>query len=289
MQQSRKLKRQRAVSSALATLIVFIPYSSIGGEYDGWCFPANDCTGEPSPIRDGKFSTCEELCEMTNPTKIGGLDASIYSVSCDGDHLEQPSISNRIFTRYKDSNGTEKVLALDGTGVTELTKCTETGLATPDDTLPNQTKACPLENSVWRSGTASDNITLRYTSKPFFFLSGPVSFERWIDDIKQWTVTASIECSNGVPFCHLILPLAGKDKPQLIPLEMVTPDGQELIQAGPAAAASFAVFPHLRLSTYRWINYSVEPIRVASQFEAEVDQNGDVILPSIYTLSDCAR
>jgi hypothetical protein len=65
--------------------------SSMADDFEGWCFPADGCTGEPMAIKNGTFATCEETCELTNPAKVEGLDATVYDVTCKADHLSEPS------------------------------------------------------------------------------------------------------------------------------------------------------------------------------------------------------
>ena len=94
---------------------------AIADSFDGWCFPADECTGEPMPIKDGTFGTCEESCEMTNPAKVEGLDATTYDVICKGDHLPEPSKERMIFVRFKGDQ--TKAAVVDAAGITELARC----------------------------------------------------------------------------------------------------------------------------------------------------------------------
>lgn len=108
----------------LGIVFLLLQYSSAtAGQFDGWCFPANDCTGEPSRIEDDTFSTCEAFCTMSNQTKVGGLDASLYTVTCEGDHLEEPSVGRTIFMSSRSDQGETTTFAIDSNGVTELIKC----------------------------------------------------------------------------------------------------------------------------------------------------------------------
>jgi hypothetical protein len=94
---------------------------SVADDFEGWCFPADDCTGEPMPIKHGTFATCEESCEMTNPAKIEGLEATVFDVTCKADHLPEPSHERMIFIHFSGDQELAAVVAEDG--ITELTKC----------------------------------------------------------------------------------------------------------------------------------------------------------------------
>jgi hypothetical protein len=107
---------------ALAVVSVAIQTGpSVADDFEGWCFPADDCTGEPKPIKNDTFATCEETCQMTNPAKVDGLDATVYDVTCKADHLPEPSKERMIFVRF--SGDQSKAAVVDAAGITELTRC----------------------------------------------------------------------------------------------------------------------------------------------------------------------
>jgi hypothetical protein len=105
----------------LFVLAVIIGPPAMADSFDGWCFPADGCTSEPMPIKNGTFATCEESCEMTNPAKFDGLDATAYDVICKGDHLPEPSKERMIFVRF--SGDRNKAAVVDVAGITELIRC----------------------------------------------------------------------------------------------------------------------------------------------------------------------
>lgn len=107
---------------ALAVGIFVVADRSNAGEFDGWCFPADACTGTPMPIQDSIFDTCEETCRMTNPVNVNDMDAVLYYVECRGDWGSPPT-ERRLFMRYEDGDDTTKALVLDDGGVTELERC----------------------------------------------------------------------------------------------------------------------------------------------------------------------
>lgn len=84
--------------------------------------PADDgCIG-PSRIEEREFHTCEELCVLTNPVDIRGMDATLYDVDCRGDWggYEQ----RMLFMRRGTSTGVEQAMSLDlRFGYRELERC----------------------------------------------------------------------------------------------------------------------------------------------------------------------
>ena len=94
---------------------------SLADSFDGWCFPGDECTGQPMPIKNGTFGTCEESCEMTNPAKLDGLDATAFDVICKGDYLPEPSKERMIFVRFPGDQ--TKAAVVDAAGMTELARC----------------------------------------------------------------------------------------------------------------------------------------------------------------------
>ncbi len=67
-----------------AVLVMAFGASASAQSYDGLCFPGNECTG-PVPISGNTFFTCEENCEMQEPTSVRGMDAVLFDVTCSGD------------------------------------------------------------------------------------------------------------------------------------------------------------------------------------------------------------
>ena len=62
----------------------------------GWCYPVNECMGEQIPVGSGSYNTCEETCTLTNPVPVRGMEATLYDEVCQGDWMENGSMTNRI-------------------------------------------------------------------------------------------------------------------------------------------------------------------------------------------------
>ncbi len=74
------------------------------------------------PISNDTFSTCEETCEMKNPTKVRSMSGSLYDVVCkiDGGHR---STQRMLFLRYVKSGATAGALVVSNEGPVDLVKC----------------------------------------------------------------------------------------------------------------------------------------------------------------------
>jgi hypothetical protein len=95
--------------------------SAIAGPFEGWCFPANACTGEPSPIIDDRYDRCEDRCTLQNPVPVRGLAAQLYDVHCERDSGN--SEFRMFLAEYREYDGTVRALAVDESGVTQLEPC----------------------------------------------------------------------------------------------------------------------------------------------------------------------
>jgi hypothetical protein len=73
------------------------------GRFDGWCFPATACTGESELIQENAFSTCEDDCRLTKPTKVTDMAAMLYWIVCSGDEDRPPSY-RAFFSEYTDQD-----------------------------------------------------------------------------------------------------------------------------------------------------------------------------------------
>lgn len=109
------------------TLVCFALSNSMisgasAGNFDGWCFPADECTGEPMPIAEDTFNTCEEFCIMTNSTRVNRMTGMLYDVICSTDGAA-PRTERMFFLRYSKSNSTSGALAISNDGPVELMKC----------------------------------------------------------------------------------------------------------------------------------------------------------------------
>jgi len=107
------------ISIGLSPLIVAAAWA---GDFDGWCFPANECTGEPMLIDKDTFSTCEGTCEMRNPTKVRSMSGSLYDIVCKTDGAP-PSTQRMFFLWYAKPDSATGALAIGNNGPVELVKC----------------------------------------------------------------------------------------------------------------------------------------------------------------------
>lgn len=113
------IKHQLAWACFLTTLLLCVGPSK-AGEFDGWCFPGDGCTGD-EPVSDDTFQTCEANCKMTNPTHVNNMDALLYDVVCTSDN-SGPESERMFFMRYV-SGGDTHVLVAHKFGSTELVRC----------------------------------------------------------------------------------------------------------------------------------------------------------------------
>jgi len=114
----RNLIRWLAAFGALA----LFPAMAMAIDLDGWCFPANDCTGAPMPIRDNAFNTCEEVCTLSSPTSVRGMSGTLYDVRCTSDGGGNSS-QRMFFLGYKKADSTTGLLAVSNNGAVDLAKC----------------------------------------------------------------------------------------------------------------------------------------------------------------------
>ena len=71
----------------------FLANSALSGPYEGLYFSGNSsCNvnmvqtdGGPVKIKDDVFFVVEMGCELSNPTKIRGMSATIYDAKCSGE------------------------------------------------------------------------------------------------------------------------------------------------------------------------------------------------------------
>ncbi len=74
-----------------------------------------------SPIRGNSFSFCEHSCDMDNETKVIGMDAYLYDVSCRGDN---GSFSSRMmFVRFQDPGPDDLGMMITTSGASPLYMC----------------------------------------------------------------------------------------------------------------------------------------------------------------------
>lgn len=103
-----------------ALLLVTLSGTVWAGDFDGWCFMQDECDRASKIIND-RFSTCDEYCTLTRPTKVTGLDGQLYNVVCEGDggstHFRM------LLMRYRDTEGKSRALAIDQNGSQELQRC----------------------------------------------------------------------------------------------------------------------------------------------------------------------
>ena len=107
--------------SILAFLIV-TGFTSQAAAQDltGWCFPADDCMGEPSEIKRNTFETCEETCQLLKPVRITGMNAHAYEQVCRGD---SGNSRERVIIAKSTSNGKTTVLYVSNSFSTRLVRC----------------------------------------------------------------------------------------------------------------------------------------------------------------------
>jgi hypothetical protein len=102
-----------------ALFLCALSLSATAQGYEGLCFPGNECTG-PVPISGNTFFTCEENCEMQQPTSVRGMDAVLFDVTCRGDSgtFSYRMMLARIMTA--DGLGT---FAITNDAITPLMRC----------------------------------------------------------------------------------------------------------------------------------------------------------------------
>ena len=88
----------------------------------GWCYPVNECMGEQIPVGSGSYNTCEEICTLTNPVPVRGMEATFYDEVCQGDWMENGSMTNRIMF-IKQSSDQTRMFAIREGWITQLERC----------------------------------------------------------------------------------------------------------------------------------------------------------------------
>ena len=88
--------------------------------FTGWCFPADDCMGEQSPIRGNSFDTCEETCTLQKPVRINGMSANAYERVCRGDGGTR---KDRVIIARSTEAGVTSLYYISETFVTKLERC----------------------------------------------------------------------------------------------------------------------------------------------------------------------
>ena len=178
----------KKVSLSVA-LLIFSLGNSVAGDFDGWCLPANDCTGKPMPIENDAFHTCKEKCEMQDPVSVRDLDATLYDVVCSGD--DKASDPKRmLFIRQTDFRGIVSASIIADNTTTRLQRCEEM----------NEADACqiyrPAEFNENRDQGAPEAVCLEITEQSI----GRLRDESWnIESVT--TEMAVINGAKWVPTC----------------------------------------------------------------------------------------
>ena len=104
-----------------AALFVSSGIASLAQNYEGLCFPGNECTG-PVPITGNTFFTCEENCVMEEPTSVRGMDAFLFDVTCRGD---SGTFSYRMMMTRVTTSGGLSTFAITNEAITPLVMCSQ--------------------------------------------------------------------------------------------------------------------------------------------------------------------
>ncbi len=142
---------------------------------------------------------------------------------------------------------------------------------------PQQAHArCGREQAIW-SDSAGPKRTVIYFTKPGGWYA-ELRFEGWEGGRLQWQVDGEINCTNGVVFCYLSVPLSNKENVEAPMEEIETPEGRP----------DYMVFAHLAQSTYRVQRYADEPPQLIVKWAPGTHPSGDPItLPSAYRFLAC--
>ncbi len=164
--------------------------TSVAGDFDGWCLPANECTGKPMPIENDSFSTCEQKCEMKDPVNVRDMDALLYDVVCSG---EQGSSDPRrmLFIRQTDFRGIVSASIVADDATTKLQRCDEV----------NEVAACQIYRPAGESENSdqgnNEPMCLEITEQSI----GKLRSEGWnIESVT--TDLAVINGANWIPACN---------------------------------------------------------------------------------------
>lgn len=72
----------------------------------------------PEPLTPKRFNTCEERCEIENPTEVRGMNATLYDVECRDD---SSSFDYRmLFLEFTDVEGRQRALVIGHYGPASL-------------------------------------------------------------------------------------------------------------------------------------------------------------------------
>ena len=107
---------------AVATAILLAFTQLAAQDLRGWCFPAEGCMGVQIPIGSGTYGACESSCTLTNPVAIRDMEATLYDEVCEGDWMENGSMSNRIMF-IKQSSGQTRMFAIREGWTEQLERC----------------------------------------------------------------------------------------------------------------------------------------------------------------------
>ncbi|MGH1576761.1 hypothetical protein [Planktotalea sp.] len=110
----------------LSVAFAVIPSFALAGEYDGIYRPVDykdwDCKnvgmdGGALQIKDGQFFGVESACDLTNPTPVRDMNATLFDMICSA---EGETFSERILIMHTEDG----VLTVRDQGyVSELTRC----------------------------------------------------------------------------------------------------------------------------------------------------------------------
>lgn len=89
-------------------------------DFTGWCLVDDGCMGY-MPIENGAYPSCESNCTLLNPTRVVGMDAYLFDVTCKGDWGSRSE--RMMLMTYPETNGGTAGLAVTERGPQELVRC----------------------------------------------------------------------------------------------------------------------------------------------------------------------
>jgi hypothetical protein len=135
--------------------------------------------------------------------------------------------------------------------------------------------ACGRDRAIWSDNPGRQRVIVYFSN---YGWSTEVRFEGWDSNRLLWSLDGEVNCSNGVVFCGLSVPLT-KGEPIDVPFEEIeNADGDPEI----------LVFAHLAQTTFRTQRYQDDPPSLIVSWASGVSPSDEPItLPSVYRFLGC--
>ena len=91
----------------LALLLAPVSAPVFGQNLSGYCLDMREegCMPRYIPFAGNTIDFCEESCQLTAPTEVRGMDATLYDLQCSGDYGEIPDMRVMLLTQESPMSG----------------------------------------------------------------------------------------------------------------------------------------------------------------------------------------